>query len=351
MCAKPAWVENQPRVQLTRLPTPIHPLDRLSAHLGHGRIWIKRDDLTGTTVTGNKLRKLEFVLARALDDGCDTIITVGNVQSNHCSATALAGAQLGFKTHLILKGEPLYPPEANLLVDYLAGATVSFVTREKYVACEKRIISRWMKHYEDLGRRPYFIPTGASDEVGIWGYIWAAFELAEDFARSGIRPNHIIVPVGSAGTMAGLLIGAKLAGLSAQVWGISICDSAATLTQKLRSILSAWDASHPGRLDVPGIEINVVDDHVGQGYAKCEAPVLDFIRFAATTEALMLDPVYTGKALYGLTEEIRGGTFKTSDTMVFIHTGGLLGLLACRKELFPPVLAAPTQTHCDAAYG
>lgn len=190
-----------PRLSLAQTPTPLQPLDRLSRQLGGPRIWVKRDDVTECGASGNKIRKLEFVLAQALANGCDTLITSGGVQSNHCRATALLGARLGLKVHLILRDEGDYqnPPVGNLLLDYLAGAEVSLYPRQRYVAEHEQLVAGWCESYLRQGRKPWVIPVGASDGHGVWGYIQCARELADDIASADIRPGLIVHATGSGG--------------------------------------------------------------------------------------------------------------------------------------------------------
>lgn len=321
-----------PRLSLAVRPTPLLPLDRLSAELGGPRLWVKRDDLTGSVLSGNKVRKLEFALAAALAEGADTIITCGGLQSNHCRATALACAQLGLRCRLVLRGEPRQPYDGNLLLDHLAGAAVTCFPPARYQRELPALLAEAADDCRRAGGRPFVIPTGASDGLGLWGYIGAALELAEDFARAGIRPRHILCATGSGGTQGGLTAGVALAGIDAAVWGVAVCDDEAWFQNKVRADLRDWRNRFQTGLDVETLPVRVLADYIGPGYAVAGAEVFATIQRAARTEGLVLDPVYTGKAFHALLEEMKRGRFD-GDDVVFIHTGGVFGLFPQRGHL------------------
>lgn len=323
------------RLKLAQTPTPLQPLDRLSAELGGPRIWVKRDDMTGCGVSGNKIRKLEFSLAAAIDSGCDTIITAGGVQSNHCRTTALLSAQLGLRCHLILRGAE-EAADGNLLLDRLAGAEISFYSNSEYCARETEILNEWQNHYRDQGNKAYCIPVGASDGVGLWGYIAACQELADDFAKQQIKPAHIITATGSGGTQGGLTVGSELFGLDAKVWGINVCDNRQYFIDKVTDDVSQWIDWYKPAFALPQLQVNVIDGYVGAGYARCSAEVFETIKRLARTEGIVLDPVYTGKAFHGLIDQIGKGRFGDGGDVVFIHTGGLFGLFPQRDQLSFP---------------
>jgi D-cysteine desulfhydrase len=330
-------VNYPPRLRLAQTPTPLLPLDRLSSTLNGPRIWIKRDDMTGSAVTGNKIRKLEFSLARAMAEGCDTVITCGGVQSNHCRTTALLCAQLGLKCHLILRGDPASIIDGNLLLDRLAGAAISFCSNAEYQRRGDEIYQQWISHYAQQGHHAFAIPVGASDGHGLWGYIAACEELKMDFEREQIHPGHIICATGSGGTQGGLTVGNKLFDLGATVWGINVCDDEAYFLRKVREDISHWQqwygANMPAVFAVDTLSIKVIDGYVGAGYAQAGTEVFDVIKQVAALEGVILDPVYTGKAFYGMLEELKRGRFDDSSDIVFIHTGGIFGLFAQREFL------------------
>ena len=222
------------RKLLARLPTPLEPLDRLSALLDGPRIWIKRDDLTECAASGNKIRKLEFLLAEAEQRGCDTLITCGGVQSNHARATALMGARHGFRVHLVLRGERPECADGNLMLDELAGATIEFHPNKDYSRNLRTLIHEAEARERANGHNPLIIPTGASDEIGVWGYIACAEELKADFLDRGIDPAVIVSATGSGGTQAGLTAGCQIHGVGAKVWGFAVCDDADYFRQKVK---------------------------------------------------------------------------------------------------------------------
>jgi len=321
------------KLYLAQTPTPLQPLDRLSDAIGGPRIWVKRDDLTGCAISGNKVRKLEFVLAQAIENGADTIITCGGVQSNHCRATAILGAQLGLKVHLILRGEePEEKSSGNLFLDQLAGATISHYPVSEYQTLPK-LFQQWEQHYRALGNTPFPIPTGASNGTGAWGYVACAKELACDFQEHQISPSLIACATGSGGTQAGLTLGAELFNLAAPVLGIAVCDDAAYFQNKVREDMKAWKTEYQQSLDVEQLVIHVNAEHIGPGYAKATPEIFDTIKHLAKTEGLILDPVYSGKAFHGLLQEIKVGHYNNAKDIVFIHTGGLFGLFAQRDQL------------------
>jgi D-cysteine desulfhydrase len=309
-------VNAPPRVPLARLPTPLEPLDRLSDHWGGPRIFVKRDDLTGSTLTGNKVRKLEFCLGEAKALGARRVATCGGIQSNHCRATAIACAQLGIACTLFLRSEGAPgAADGNHLLDVLVGADVRFVTPEEY---------RALKPPEDA----YWIPEGASNEVGMWGYVGACEEL------KGRRFDALVHAVGSGGTTAGLVAGKVLSDVEAPLIGVCVCDDAAFFYKKIESILRAATMRWPklGKLPHVPAMVELVDGFVGKGYAKNRPEEWHLLREVAEIEGLVLDPVYTAKAMMALRQMIRDGRFKRGQEVCFLHTGGIFGLFPKRAE-------------------
>lgn len=328
-----------PRLALARTPTPLVPLLRFPLPQGAPRVWVKRDDLTGAIGTGNKVRKLEFLLADAIARGADAVITCGGLQSNHCRATALFCAELGLRCRLVLRGEPEGLPDGNLFLDHLLGATVECHPVHSYVAHREELLERAAASELAAGRVPYLIPTGASDGTGIWGYISAAQELAYDFARVGIRPTHIVVASGSGGTQAGLSVGCAAYLPEIKVVGVAVCDDAAYFHAKVAADVAEWQSRYGVSTTLRPKDVEVWDEYIGPGYGRASPEVLETIRQLARCEGLVLDPVYTGKAFHGLLQEIRKGRFAGSGDVVFMHTGGAFGLMAQREAVMAP---APT---------
>jgi len=311
-----------PKLDLARLPTPLQPLDRLSEALGGPRIWIKRDDLTEGAGAGNKIRKLEFVLAEALNLGTTALVTSGGLQSNHCRATALFAAQLGLQCHLILRGSEAKTANGNLLLNQLLGAKIDYVSDQAFEGLDA-LYERKAAQLKASGERPYLIPIGASDELGLWGYIQAAKELATDFASAQIKPSCIVTAVGSGGTYAGLLVGQALYKLALPVIGICVSRNARFFERKAAIDTARWQKRFQSTLDPePG---RLRDDFIGDGYGIAAPEVYRLIAWLAQLEGIILDPVYTAKAFQGLIQMIQQGDIHGTD-VVFLHTGGVFGL-------------------------
>ena len=320
-----------PRLNLAHLPTPLQLLPSISERAARN-IWVKRDDLTGFSISGNKVRKLEYSLAKAIAEGADTIVTCGGIQSNHCRATAILGSKLGFKVHLLLRGEEPEHVDGNLFLDQLAGAEISYFAKRYYEAHLDFIAEETCDKYRKQGRKPFFIPTGASDAVGVWGYASAALELKQDFARLNIQPEHIVSATGSGGTQAGLTAGVLLHDIPVQVTGYAVCDDAIWFINKVSRDIKDWINTYEIDLDFDSLDINVRDAYIGQGYAIAGKPVFDIITEVFRREALLLDPVYSGKAFYGMLADVAAGKYDGQGDIVFVHTGGAFGLFAQRQQ-------------------
>ena len=317
---------------LASTPTPLQYLERASQAWGRGhRLWVKRDDLTGCTLSGNKVRKLEFITAYAQDNGYDTLITCGGVQSNHCRATAFAGAQLGLQVHLLLRGDKPAIVDGNLLLDEIAGATVDFYAARDYFARIDQLFLDWQAHYAEQGHKALVIPTGGSDGIGAWGYILACEEFAGDFNAAGIEQAHIVCASGSGGTQAGLTLGAALHELPATVWGVAVCDDERYFLDKTASDAADWHRRYPDN-PMPTFEPRVVDGYVGEGYGIADDSIFELIAELGRLEGLVLDPVYTGKAFAGMLAELERGRFADCRDIVFVHTGGVFGVFPQRGQ-------------------
>ncbi len=316
-----------PHIPIARLPTPIESLERLSRDWAGPKILVKRDDLTGAPLTGNKIRKLEFFARAAIDTGCDTLITCGAIQSNHARATAIVAAKLGLGSYLLLRGEADAGYEANLLLDKLVGAKVKYVTREEYFNAQD-IMHDMAQELAQEGHKAYVIPEGGSNALGSMGYIKAIREIKAQIKGSDERPDYIIIPVGSGGTMAGSLLGVKLFNLDCRVIGINVSSTARHHSKRVLHIIEDTIKQFGLGLSISPGEIEIIDGYVGLGYAKSRSEEIEFIKQVAHTEGLLLDPVYTGKTMYGLAGEIKKGRFHSGETLLFVHTGGIFGLFA-----------------------
>lgn len=321
-----------PRVRLAYLPTPFEEAQRLSQALGGPRIWLKRDDLTGLALGGNKARKLELLLGEAKQRGCDVVITVGAVQSNHARMTAAACARLGMQAVLVLGGQAPTSPQGNLLLDSLFGAEVRIVdTDEDYIL--DGVLQDTAREYTRSGHRPYVIPRGGSNVLGAMAYLEAFVELVGQCNASGVRPTAIVHASSSGGTQAGLVCGTLMSGRAVQVVGISAGPPRELCVRRVVGIarevcerLGLGGRVHPD-------DVIVHDEFVGPGYAVPTPECKEAIRLLAETEGVLLDPVYTGKAMAGLIALVREGRFGPQDTVVFWHTGGQPALFAYAEEL------------------
>jgi D-cysteine desulfhydrase len=321
------------RIRRARLPTPVEPARRLSNKLGV-ELMFKRDDLTGATLSGNKIRKLEFLFAAAAAEGADTVITCGGEQSNHCRATAVAAAELGMRSYLLLRTDnPNEPPaaEANILLDRLVGADIRWVSRDEY----KRRAQLFLEVQGQLlaqGRKAYVIPEGGSNAIGAWGYVGCVEELAQEL---GTEPLTLVYAAGSGGTGAGLILGIKLLQLPWRAVGVNVCDDKDYFVAAIGEIVEQAIARWQLPIAFERSEVEICDGYVGVGYAKSRPEELQTIRDVARTEGVILDPVYTAKAFYGLTQELARDKGAFGERICFIHTGGVFGLFPKARELEP----------------
>jgi 1-aminocyclopropane-1-carboxylate deaminase/D-cysteine desulfhydrase-like pyridoxal-dependent ACC family enzyme len=306
-----------PRIRLFSGPTPIEEMPRLRSALGGGpRLLVKRDDAIPFGFGGNKVRKLEFAVAEAIDAGADTLVTVGGLQSNHARATAAAAAKLGLRCVLIINGLAQERPTANALLDGLLGAEVEYIpSRNERSAASERVMARLTRD----GRKPYFLPLGASTATGALGFVAAFAELI----AQGMQPDVIVHACSSGGTQAGLIAGAALHGVQTRIIGVSADDPAPEIESTVRRIVSGID----GLVDFSGA-IEVDDGHVGDGYGIPSDASREAQQLAARTEALFVDHTYTAKAFGALIAYVREGRLTSDQTVLFWHTGGQVGLFA-----------------------
>lgn len=321
------------RIKLANLPTKIEKLDRLSKLLGGPDIYIKRDDYTGTEISGNKVRKLEFSVKEALDMGCDYLITCGGIQSNHARATVAVAVKMGMEAGLVLRGKEDSEIDGNLFMNKLLGADIRFITPEDYRNRRMEMMEELKKEMELQGFKPYIIPEGASNGIGSFGYFNAIEEILAQEKEMGIHFDGIFIAVGSGGTHAGLLLGSKLLSSTSQIYGINVCDDEEYFKNNIHEILIESNKYLDMDIQFHKSEINIIDGYVGRGYALSTPAELNFISDFAKLEGIILDPVYTGKGMYGLTEEIKKGRFRDFKNILFIHTGGLFGVFP-QKNLF-----------------
>lgn len=319
-----------PRVSLCHRPTPLEPMPRLSEHLGGPALYVKRDDCTGLAGGGNKTRKLEFLAAAALEQGADTLVTTGGVQSNHARQTAAAAARLGLKCQLVLpqvvpRDDELYQHNGNVLLDGLLGAELHIV--ESREAAQARIAEL------TESKRAYYIPTGGSTPVGALGYVDAARECLDQCRTQGIEPTQHVLVTGSGGTHAGVLAGLLASGCDQPVIGLSVAHSAQEASKTVCSLV-AETAELLGS-KVTGIEghVDVRDEWIGPGYGIPTDAMREAVGLTARLEGILLDPVYTGKAMAGLIHLVRSGELGPDNRIVFWHTGGSPALFAYQGDL------------------
>lgn len=329
-----------PRFQLLRTPTPLAEHPSLGARLGDVRFFIKRDDFGEIGGGGNKLRKLEFAVGAARRDGADTLVTFGALQSNHARLTAAVAARAGMRCELILskrvpRSDPAYETSGNMLLMKLFGANVNLLeTAEDPLERAERLVAQLRARH----RRPYVIPFGGSDVLGALGYAACAQEIVGQLHAQGLGADHVVVASGSGGTQAGLVAGFHAAGSTARVHGVSVLHPSA----KLKDVVSPLVEGTCEALEVSarGARVETDDRFVGEGYGIPNAGTMLAIRELASSEGLILDPVYTGKAFAGLLAAAREGRFRPGECVVFVHTGGLPGLFAYASEFEPQTAQA-----------
>lgn len=314
------------RRPLAFLPTPIVELPRLSASLGGPRIWMKRDDQTGLATGGNKTRKLEYLLGDALAQGADTLITGGAAQSNHCRQTAAAAAACGLECHLVLGGSPPEVSNGNLLLDQLLGARIHWAGPHR----KGEDIPRLAEELRANGRTPYEVPYGGSNAVGAMGFCEAARELREQMGEHDLDFTHVVFASSSGGTHAGLLAGMRCHGLMLEPLGVRIDkdengdEPFVLIVERLASTVAAsFGLEEPFDNGTLGL----IEDYAGE-YGVVGAGEREAIEMTARTEGVLLDPVYTGRAMAALIDMIRLGRFAGDDRILFWHTGGTTALFA-----------------------
>ena len=322
------------QVKLCHSPTPLEPLIRLSEFFGGPEIWIKRDDCTGLASGGNKTRKLEFLVGEAIEQGADTLVTQGAVQSNHARQTAAAAAKFGLKCHILLERRVQntmvsYEQTGNVLLNKLFGASIEYRESGIDMNSEGENVCGELKN---KGHKPYFIPGGGSNPVGALGYVKCALELTEQINNLSLSFETLIHATGSTGTQAGLVAGLEGLNSKLPVLGISVRQP------ENKQVDAVWKLVKKtvDKLNIPEIpreKILVDDRYVGEGYGVPNEGTLEAINLLAQMESILLDPVYSGKGMAGLISMIRKGIFKKGQKILFLHTGGSVALFAYEKEI------------------
>jgi D-cysteine desulfhydrase len=333
---KQSKFELPPRGSWARLPTPIEKSEKLSSELGID-LFLKRDDQTGFEWGGNKIRKLEFLAEDALRKGASTLITMGGVQSNHCRATAALAAKLGLRCVLFLRGEAPAQATSNNFLDRLFGAEIFYLTSEQYYEGIQDLRTLVDGQVRSQGGKTYFIPEGGSNGLGSFGYVEAFNEISRQVAQPF---DSIVVAHGSGGTQAGLVLGKLLkdsadsssAYSATRIIGVNVCYDKKRSFDLVKGVLWAAIQENNLPLSFAASDIEILDGFLGRGYALSTREELEFIRKVARDEGVLVDPVYTGKALFGLFQTVKKNRDALGKRVLFIHTGGGFGLFQKSEE-------------------
>jgi len=336
-------IGSQPRYRLAALPTPLQELGNLRAALGGPescpRIWMKRDDLTGLAFGGNKARKLEFLVGDALRQGATVLVTSGALQSNHARMTAAAARAAGMKAALVLTSDTERPAiQGNLLLDQLLGAEIHLIPENADPRLpmgdqEAIKIAQVVEDLRQRAERPYLIPIGGSSAVGTLGYVAGTLELVTQLFQMSEAPSRLYYANGSRGTQAGLALGAKLYSAPYRIHGIAVSGGEPEKTERALRIAN-------GAAELLGVTARISADellndesYIGPGYGIATPECLEAIQLLARSEGIFLDPVYTGKAMAGMIDQVRRGVIRPDDTVAFLHTGGTPALFAQAERL------------------
>ena len=309
------------RLHFAHLPTPIEELPRLTEHLNGPKILVKRDDQTGLAFGGNKTRKLEFLVAEALEQGARMLISGGALQSNHCRQTAAAAARFGLDCKLVLSGEMPDEPSANLLLDQMFGAQIVTVADRAY---RDQTLQETFDKAVAAGKKPYLVPYGGSSPTGALGYAFAV----KEFMEQNIHADWFVFGTSSGGTHAGLVLGQRVFGYKGKVLGISIDESEEWLKTHVSALASSASERLGERIEFTPAEVLANADYCRAGYGVLTDAEREAVKLFAKYEGLLLDPVYTGRAAAGMIDLIRKGFFKKDETVLFWHTGGQPALFA-----------------------
>ncbi len=310
-----------PRLKFAHLPTPIEALPRLSAHLGGPRLFIKRDDMTGLALGGNKTRKLEFLVAEAQANGAKTLITAGALQSNHCRQTAAAAARYGFECILVLSGQKPDTPTGNYLLDTLFGAKAVLVADR---SDRDRVLKETFEQAWADGKRPYLVPYGGSNPTGALGYAFAV----QEFLSQGLDADWMVFGTSSGGTHAGLVLGQRAFGYRGKVLGVSIDESESWLKAHVSALATEASDRLGTHFEFHPEDVLATDAYCQAGYGILTDREREAVQLFAKYEGILLDPVYTGRAAAGMIDLIRQGYFKPGETVLFWNTGGQPALFA-----------------------
>jgi L-cysteate sulfo-lyase len=317
-----------PRVKLCQAPTPLEFMPNLTRHLGGPQLWIKRDDCTGVATGGNKVRKLEYLMGEARELGADHVVTQGAVQSNHVRQTAAVAAKLGLRCtavleHRIQTNDPDYLEGGNVLLDHLMGIEIEYRPGGTDM---QAAIEEVGARLTAAGEKPYLIPGGGSNPTGALGYVHVALELLAQVNEMGLRIDHLVHATGSAGTQAGLVVGLHALNAGIPVLGIGVRNPRDKQEANVHKLAEATAAKLGLSGGIPASSVVANCDYVGAGYGIPTEGMAEAVKLLARQEGIFLDPVYSGKGMAGLIDLIRKGHFRADENVVFLHTGGQVGL-------------------------
>ena len=322
-----------PRLRFAHLPTPLEPMENLSRLLDGPNIWVKRDDCTGLAGGGNKTRKLEFLMADAEQQGADTIITQGAVQSNHARQTAAIAAKLGYECYLLLENrtgsdDPDFLANGNVLLDDIYNARLSDFPAGTDMNQEMLSLSEELRA---AGKKPYIIPGGGSNRIGALGYVNAAYELVGQCNDQGLKVDHIVHATGSTGTQAGLVTGLTAIHSGIDLMGISVRALKEAQEENVYRLACETAELIGSSAALNRSDVVANSDYVGEGYGMPTDGMIEAVEMTARHESILLDPVYSGKGMAGLIDLVRQGFYRREENIVFIHTGGAQALSGYRS--------------------
>lgn len=322
-----------PRLRFAHLPTPLEPMENLSRLLDGPNIWVKRDDCTGLAGGGNKTRKLEFLMADAEQQGADTIITQGAVQSNHARQTAAIAAKLGYECYLLLENrtgsdDPDFLANGNVLLDDIYNARLSDFPAGTDMNQEMLSLAEELRA---AGKKPYIVPGGGSNRIGALGYVNAAYELVGQCNDQGLKVDHIVHATGSTGTQAGLVTGLTAIHSGIDLMGISVRAPKEAQEENVYRLACETAELIGSSAALNRSDVVANSDYVGEGYGMPTDGMIEAVEMTARHESILLDPVYSGKAMAGLIDLVRQGFYRRDENIVFIHTGGAQALSGYRS--------------------
>ena len=322
----------RPRLELAKLPTPLDRVENLGKSLGNLDLWIKRDDLTGFGFGGNKVRSLEYLAADAMKKNSNILITGGSHGSNHVRTTMAVAAHLGLKGFAVLSGTRPSTKNGNLLLDQLLGAKLIFTGDENRSNIDD-FIEDEVKRLQSLDERPYLIRRGGVSSLGCIGYVSAAMEICSQLQNLNLKPDILLCATGCGVTQAGLLVGFKLMGLNCQIYGITVSRTRDECIAQIKQLIGETEETLGLNSKVPSNDIFVFDEYIGDGYTMPTSKGIEAIHFVAQTEGIFLDPIYTGKAMAGLTDLVKKGHIGLDQKVIFLHTGGSPSIFSFSSEI------------------